>query len=255
MVAEFSQAGAGVVGVDDAGVHLSSAFTGSGDVYFDGHHAWSFGVGESRTTKVDDGLLVEWPRRMTRWLQGTSVVQVISAEQIVFRDEVAFGDGQGRVKFVDKDGIPVMIDKWGLLQRPFSGRDPKVIEQIVDVTAQILDVMERDCGLHGWIAFGTLLGAAREGKVIGFDSDVDLAYLSEQPTPSEMATELYAVARALREHGFQVQQKTASFITVVLQSADGGAASVDVSRASTSKTCSTRPRPYARPSRAPRSCR
>ena len=228
MVAEFSQAGAGVVGVDDAGVHLSSAFTGSGDVYFDGHHAWSFGVGESRTTKVDDGLLVEWPRRMTRWLQGTSVVQVISAEQIVFRDEVAFGDGQGRVKFVDKDGIPVMIDKWGLLQRPFSGRDPKVIEQIVDVTAQILDVMERDCGLHGWIAFGTLLGAAREGKVIGFDSDVDLAYLSEQPTPSEMATELYAVARALREHGFQVQQKTASFITVVLQSADGGAASVDV---------------------------
>jgi SAM-dependent methyltransferase len=228
MMADFSQTGAGVVGVDDAGIHLSPTFAGSGDVYFDGHHAWSFGVGESGAAKFDHGLLVEWPRRMTPWLNGTSIVEVISAERVMFRDEVVFGDGHGRVRFVDKDGIPVMIDKWGLLQRPFSGRDPKVIEQIVDVTAQILEVMERDCGLLGWMAFGTLLGAAREGKVIGHDSDVDLAYLSEQPTPSEMATELYCVARALRRDGFQVQQKSASFITVVLKSADGGAASVDI---------------------------
>ncbi len=228
MVADSSEPDAGVVAVDDAGVHLSPRFTGSGDVYFDGHHAWSFSVGESATTPGDRALLVEWPRRMTRWLNGRSLVQVISAEHVVFRDEVAFGDSPERVRFVDKDGIPVMIDKWGLLQRPFSGRDPRVIEQIVDVTAEILEVMERDCGLQAWIAFGTLLGAAREGKVIGHDSDVDLAYLSEQPTPSEMAGELYGVARALRAHGFQVQQKSASFITVVLQSADGGAASVDI---------------------------
>ena len=52
--------------------------------------------------------------------------------------------------------------------------------------------------VEGWIAFGTLLGAAREGKVIGHDSDIDLAYLSEKPTPAEMAVELYGVARALR---------------------------------------------------------
>ena len=228
MVADSFEPDAGVVAVDDAGVHLSAKFTGSGDVYFDGHHAWSFSVGESGTTSGDGGLLVEWPLRMNRWLNGRSLVQVISAEQVVFRDEVAFGDGQERVRFVDKDGIPVMIDKWGLLQRPFSGRDPRVIEQIVDVTAEILEVMQVVCGLPGWIAFGTLLGAAREGKVIGHDSDVDLAYLSEQPTPSEMAGELFGVARALRAHGFQVQQKSASFITVVLQSADGGTASVDI---------------------------
>jgi hypothetical protein len=122
----------------------------------------------------------------------------------------------------------VMIDKWGLLQRPFSGRDASVVEQMVDITDRILDVMETECGVQGWIAFGTLLGAAREGKVIGHDSDIDLAYLSEKATPAEMAVELYEIGRALRRHGMSVLNKSGSFITVVWTSPDGGMASIDV---------------------------
>ena len=173
-------------------------------------------------------MLVEWPKRMTRWLNGSSVVRVVSGDDEIFAGEVSFGDGKGRVEFVDKDGIPVMIDKWGLLQRPFSGRDRSVVEQMVEVTAEILDVMERECGVRGWIAFGTLLGAAREGKVIGHDSDIDLAYLSEKPTPAEMVVELYDVARALRRHDLTVQHKSGTFITVVFKSPDGGTASIDI---------------------------
>jgi hypothetical protein len=228
MGGDSTRAGSAVVAVDDAGVHLTPDFTGSGDVYFDGHHAWSFSAGPSVRGDDRDELVVAWPRRMMRWLNGTSDVSVVSGQHEVFRGEVVFGDGRGRVEFVDKDGIPVMIDKWGLLQRPFSGRDPSVIEQIVEVTAQILEVMDRECGVQAWIAFGTLLGAAREGKVIGHDSDVDLAYLSDRRTPSEMATELYDVARTLRANGFNVQHKSASFITVVFKSSDGATASVDI---------------------------
>jgi SAM-dependent methyltransferase len=214
------------VRVDDAGLHLEPGFTGSGDVFFDGHHAWSFSAGEGG--RSGDEVLVEWPKRMTRWLNGSSLVRVVSGDDEIFEGEVSFGDGRGRVAFVDKDGIPVMIDKWGLLQRPFSGRDRSVVEQMVEVTSEILDVMERECGVLGWIAFGTLLGAAREGRVIGHDSDIDLAYLSEKPTPSEMVTELYDVARALRRHGLSVQHKSGSFITVVFKSPDGGSASIDI---------------------------
>ena len=214
------------VRVDDAGLHLEPGFTGSGDVFFDDHHAWSFSAGEGG--RGGDEVLVEWPKRMTRWLNGSSVVRVVSGDDEIFAGEVSFGDGKGRVEFVDKDGIPVMIDKWGLLQRPFSGRDPSVVEQMVEVTSEILDVMERECGVRGWIAFGTLLGAAREGRVIGHDSDIDLAYLSEKPTPSEMVTELYDVARALRRHDLAVQHKSGSFITVVFKSPDGGTASIDI---------------------------
>ena len=114
-----------------------------------------------------------------------------------------------------------MIDKWGLLQRPFSGRDSSVVEQMVEVTDQILDVMARECGVQGWIAFGTLLGAAREGKVIGHDSDIDLAYLSEKPTPAEMAQELYEHRPRPAPLGLRVLPKSGSFITVVFTSPDG----------------------------------
>ena len=65
---------------------------------------------------------------MSRWLERRApLVRVVGRRPSIFAGEVSFGDGRGRVGFVDKDGIPVMIDKWGLLQRPFSGRDPSVI--------------------------------------------------------------------------------------------------------------------------------
>ena len=210
--------------VDDSGLRFPAGFEGSGDVLFDGHMAWSF----TAEPRGDEEVFVPWPKRMKRWLEGSSTVQVVSGEAEVFRGEVSFGTGEGRVRFVDKDGIPVMIDKWGLLQRPFSGRDSSVVEQMVDVTNQILDVMESECGVEGWIAFGTLLGAAREGKVIGHDSDIDLAYLSEKSTPAEMVLELYAVARALRRHGMKVLNKSGAFITVVFTSPDGGMSSIDI---------------------------
>ncbi len=214
--------------VDDAGVHLPAGFSGSCDVLFDDHHAWSFTAKGRRKRSAEGETLVAWPPRMERWLNGASYVRVVEKETEHFAGEVVFGDGDGRVEFVDRDGIPVMIDKWGLLQRPFSGRDSRVIVQMVEMADEILEVMRRECGLHGWIAFGTLLGAMREGKVIGHDSDIDLAYVSTRPTPAEMTVELYDVARALRRHGMSVQNKSGSFITVVFPVPDGSKASIDV---------------------------
>lgn len=211
--------------VDGSGLHFPQGYAGSGDVLFDGHHAWSY----TAAPREDDGpVLVPWPNRMLQWLDGDSSVQVRDGETELFSGEVSFGSGSGRVQFLDKAGIPVMIDKWGLLQRPFSGRDPGVVEQMVGITDQILDVMRTECGLEGWIAFGTLLGAAREGGVIGHDSDIDLAYLSERTAPAEMALELFQVARALRRHGLKVISKSGAFITIVFTSPDGGQSSIDV---------------------------
>ncbi len=218
----------GTTTVDDAGVHLPPGFAGSCDVLFDDHHAWSF-TARGRCAKSGAGeVLVAWPPRMLRWLNGTSYIRIVEKDSEHFAGEVRFGDGKGRVEFVDRDGIPVMIDKWGLLQRPFSGRDSRVVVQMVDMTAEILEVMRRECGLEGWIAFGTLLGAAREGKVIGHDSDIDLAYVSKQDTPAQMSVELWDVARALRDHGMTVQDKSGSFITIVFSVPDGSRASIDV---------------------------
>ena len=214
--------------VDDAGLHFPAGYAGSGDVFFDEHHAWSYTATPHEAAVAGADVLVAWPKRMRSWLDGASTVVVRDAETELFSGDVVFGSGEGRVAFLDKSGIPVMIDKWGLLQRPFSGRDASVIEQMVDVADQILEVMRTECGIEGWIAFGTLLGAMREGTVIGHDSDIDLAYLSEQSSPAEMALELYDVARALRRHGLKVLAKSGSFVTVVFTSPDGGQSSIDI---------------------------
>ncbi len=215
--------------VDDAGLHFPDGFQGSADVFFDGHCAWSFSAEpKHRVARDAAAVFVPWPAQMGRWLEGGSHVRVLSGDDELFGAEVSFGSGEGRVEFLDKHGIPVMIDKWGLLQRPFSARDSSVVEQMVEVTDQILEVMATECGVRAWMAFGTLLGAAREGKVIGHDSDIDLAYLSELETPAEMAVELFRIARALRRSGLKVLTKSGAFITVVFTSPDKGMASIDI---------------------------
>ena len=210
--------------VDDDGVHFGEAFSGSADVVFDDHRGWSFQV-----DRDEPGFTVPWPKRLRRHLEGVARVRVVSDDTELYDAEVAFGSGEGRVELVDPQGIPIIVDKWGLIQRPFEGRrEAGVVEVMVDMAERILQVMREDCGIDGWISFGTLLGAAREGKVIGHDSDIDLCFLSERGTPAEMTAELWGIARALRDRGMRVDDKSASFITIRFDVPDGGMGGIDV---------------------------
>jgi len=213
--------------VDGDGIHLPRSVDESCDVLFDDQHVWSFSL-DNRPASPGGGHDVPWPKLMLKWLDGHTRVRVRCQGRVLYDDEVAFTDADKRVEFRDKQGIPVMIDKWGLVQRPFTGRDPAVIGEMVEVTEQILTVLREECGIEAWMAFGTLLGAAREGRVIGHDSDIDLAYLSPSSTPSVIAGEMFAISRALRRAGMKVVNKSASFVTVLFETVDGGTGSIDV---------------------------
>ena len=196
--------------VDDEGLHLQRGTDCSLDVHFDGWRGWSVAVEDG-----PDPVTVPWPKRLQARLDGRSLVTVTVDDDEVFRGEVAFGTGEGRVEIVDRFGNPVIIDKWGLTQRVFATRrDSGAVEAMTSMAERVLEVMRESCGLEGWISFGTLLGAARSGSVIGHDSDIDLCFLSEKQTPAEMAVEIWGVARALVDAGISVKHKTASFITV-----------------------------------------
>jgi hypothetical protein len=210
--------------VDDRGLDFGTPFSGSFDVVMDDHRVWSYATDERGTVRT-----ITWPKRLRRLLDGTADVRVTSGDDVLFEGTVTFGSGEGRPSFVDAHGIPIFVDKWGLIQRPFSGRrEAGVVDALVDATRQVLTVMREDCGIEGWISFGTLLGAARDGGVIGHDSDIDLCFLSERETPAEMTAELWEIGRALRRRGMRVQHKSASFLTVRIKAPDGGNVGLDI---------------------------
>lgn len=212
------------VRVDDAGILLPGDFSGSADVVFDGRRVWSFSVDAPSAEPVT----VPWPKRMKRMLDGRVEVRIVADDREIFAGERQFGTSSERLRFVDGQGRPIMVDKWGLIQRPFEGRAPGVVDAMVDKVVEILAVLRDECGFEGWISFGTLLGAARNGRAIGHDSDIDLCFLSTADTPAGMAADLWRIARALRRAGMRVSHATGSFVTVKFRGPDGGSASIDV---------------------------
>lgn len=208
--------------VDRAGLHFDAPFEGSADVSFGGHYAWSF------VTTRAAGETQPWPKTLQRMLRGWADVTVTAGGATLFAERVAFDESEEQFDLVDKDtGVRLIIDKWGLVQRPFAGRESAVAE-LADEVLDVLAILREQCGIEAWIGFGTLLGAARSGGAIGHDSDIDLCYVSEQPTPMEMTLELWRILRVLRAAGKDVQQKSGSFVTIEHETSDGVRVGIDL---------------------------
>jgi hypothetical protein len=221
-----------VARVDDSGIHLSSPPQGAVDLVVDGDRIWSATApdGADAADLGEREVTLPFPRALRRRLVGTGHVQVVDESgAVLLDDEVTFGGSDEPLELRDKFGNKIVIDKWGLVQRPLENRRASgVVELMVEQTDRMFEVLREECRVPAWIAFGTLLGAARDGRVIGHDSDMDLCYLSEQPTPALMAREMWQIARTLRAAGMEVDIKSASFITVVIPAPDGGTASIDL---------------------------
>jgi hypothetical protein len=67
--------------------------------------------------------------------------------------------------------------------------------------SEVVDVLE-DIGIDYWVSHGTLLGFAREGKILEWDNDIDIAV--EGP---EAITHWKMLFGALMDKGFQVDYR------------------------------------------------
>ncbi|QZY30043.1 class I SAM-dependent methyltransferase [Nocardioides coralli] len=223
------------VRADDDGIVLPVDLAGAWDVLFDGEPVWSFTTGDG-TPRRRGAYRIRWPRAMRGWLRGRAEVTLRQATAPVDDSEpavisvgpVTFRGGTQPIRFVDQDDRPVVIDKWGIVQRPFSTRGSSVTDALAERTREVIDIVREECGLEAWMAFGTLLGAARDGGAIGHDSDSDLLYLSEQPTMAGINQECYAIKRALTRRGLQAVVKSGSFVTVLVPGPDGAPLGIDV---------------------------
>ncbi|RYP83433.1 class I SAM-dependent methyltransferase [Nocardioides guangzhouensis] len=199
------------------------------DVLVEGHRVWSFNPGRDGAPE-GDGLRVPWHPALRSYLRGAGhvVVRRHVGEEVLFDAEVAFGKSADRVNVTDASGYQLAVDKGGRMQRTFAKTDAGTKELIVEAVQRVQHDLRQECGLEAFLAFGCLLGAVRDGHMIGHDSDADLAYLSAQTHPVDIIRENHAAARRMRQLGWQVVRMSEADFKVWVDLADGRRCGIDV---------------------------
>ena len=213
-------------GVDTDGVRLPERREGVVDVLFDGRRIWSVSADAGGRLSSP----ISWPAPLRRFLDGRAEVELrdhVSGE-VLFSEEVSFGDGTDRVRVVDAEGRPLAVTKWGRLNHPFDASDRDAIEGYLDQVEEVLAVLADECGVPSFLSYGSLLGAVREGGLIGHDVDVDVGYLSASAHPADAWLESCAIERRLREHGWRVRRENGGFLALFLAQRDGTTRNLDV---------------------------
>jgi hypothetical protein len=216
------------VTVDAEGVRARSRRESVLDVFFDGRRIVSFwlhrdGVRDGR------GWLFAWPKTLHEYLDGTAEVRVVvtATGQEIFRGEVEFGSGRGRVAVVNQQGQPISLDKYLRRVVAFDTRSREELEPLLDATDEVIRAL-REVGIEAFIAYGTLLGAHRDGKVIGNDSDADLGYVSSTTHPVDAIRESFRIQRALVGLGYRITRYSALAFKVDVDEGDGHVRGLDV---------------------------
>jgi SAM-dependent methyltransferase len=220
------------IGTEALFVPLS--FSGTIDIEFDGHRVWSFNAARDGHVVPDrrgeDLVRVSWPEVLVPHLDGVSDVRLVdhASGEVLHTGHVRFGDSDRRVSVVDDDGNPLAVDKGGRLQRDFSHTEDSGREEIMDALEQVLRDLTEKCGLDAFLMYGCLLGAVRDGRMIGHDSDADVAFLSRYTHPFDVIRETTAAIRTMRSLGWKVVRMSGANFKVWVPLADGRRCGIDV---------------------------
>lgn len=215
-----------VRGVDDEGVSLVAVGDRPVDLLVDGRRVWTFWSLRDTEAVARPVDRVPWPLRRAPWpaalrrrLNGVATIAVrdSASGRTYFERELSLGEGDGPIRVQNRDGIDVGMDKSGRLVPVFAGRSDRDIAALLDAVETVLTAL-REAGLEPFLAYGTLLGAVREGRVLGHDSDADLGYVSRHTDPVDVARESFAVQRRLAAQGWRISRYSgASFKMLVTE--------------------------------------
>jgi SAM-dependent methyltransferase len=221
------------VRVDDEGVRARSGSEVVLDVLFDGRRIWSFWL--HRDGELSGaGHLVRWPSALRRFLHGTTQVRVVAhvSGDVVYDAEVRLGEraqerADGRIAVVNDRGLPLGIDKSLRLAQTFDTRSAEHVKPLLDSIEEVLGALAK-AGIDAFPAYGTLLGAVREGRLIGHDSDADLGYVSDFSHPVDVVRESFRLQRALADMGYRISRYSGGAFKVDVAEADGSVRGLDV---------------------------
>jgi SAM-dependent methyltransferase len=217
------------VRVDDEGIFARSRTERVLDVHFDGRRIWSFWLHRDGTP-VDGGHLVTWPKTLRGFLDGTARITLREHDTAdadpVFDATVALGSGQGQISITTNDGRPIALDK-SLRRVQTFDESRSDVEPLMRAIEEVLGAL-RKTGVEAFLAYGTLLGAVRDGRLIGHDSDADLGYVSEHTEPVDVMRESFRMQRVLVELGYRVTRYSGAAFKLDVIESDGTVRGLDV---------------------------
>jgi hypothetical protein len=183
------------------------------DILIEGHRVMSMLPADQRAGP--DGRSKEaWPRGLQPYLRGRGrvVVREHVSGVVHFDDEVRWDSSTDRVEVVDRAGRLLTVSKWGGMAQSFDDADDAA--ELVETTAALLSDLNDVVGVPAYVAYGTLLGAVRSGRLIGHDTDADVSYLSRFSHPADMATESFRIQRELRRLGWPIDRGRSAKLVV-----------------------------------------
>ena len=145
-----------------------------------------------------------------------------------FEGPVSFRGNAAPLLLRDPHGHPLAVDKAGHLTRVFSETRGDVRRHIAEGTARAIADLRDHVGIDAHVSYGCLLGAVRDGHMIGHDSDADLAYLSRWTHPADVVRESFRMERELRDLGWKVVRMSGADLKLFLPLPDDRVVHVDV---------------------------
>ena len=219
-----------VLSVDAVGITLSGRQDVVLDVLFDERRIWSFWSQRDTVAGETAGQRsVAWPKPLARFLDGSTrlIVRSHVAGDDLFDEELTFGSSTERINVVNARGVELSIDKSGRMQMTFDTRSAKQVTPLLDSVETVITALGR-AGVEAFPAYGTLLGAHRDGALIGHDSDADLGYVSSHTHPADVIRESFAIQRRLAGMGYEVVRYSGGGIKVMVEEEDGNTRGLDV---------------------------
>lgn len=216
-----------VLGVDADGVTVAGEADPSVDVLIGGRRVWSFRPRLAEPTGDGAARRLAWPPPLRGFLHGVADVRLEAEEAVLFEQTVTFGDSGRRVEVVDREGRELIIDNSGRLAVPFGGQGGREKAALLDALREVLAALA-DAGVDAFPAYGTLLGAVRDGTFIGHDTDADVGYVSRFDHPVDVIRESFRLQRELVRRGYRITRHSGGGFKVHVQAPDGSVRGLDV---------------------------
>jgi SAM-dependent methyltransferase len=218
------------VQIDDDGIRASRGTAERLALEIQGRRVWSFVPARDGRRVAEGEYLVAWPAGLRPHLNGRAdlTVRSLETQEVLHEQAVTLGDGEGVVRLVDGRGRPVAVAKQNqVTSAMFADATEHERGLLVDAVVEALDFMA-DRGHDAFLAYGNLLGAVRDGALIGHDDDADIAYLARATHPFDIIVESLRIEREFRRAGWSTTRMSGGTFKLWARLPDGLKIGIDV---------------------------